>query len=127
MEKEHINPPEPAQEQHAGSNNDTCENKHKASNSLSTIIEQMQVSESTATAARAILDPLEQGKAPSRALVELVVKALNHDEDVRNAEATGYLRGRNETIEAATSSIDNNTAQQPVNFPVYRRRSFWEK
>ena len=94
--------------------------------SLDDIIGDMNISGSVAATAKAILEPLEKGTAPSKSIVELIVKALNHDEDVKNADAAGYLRGRNETIEAATRAIEEQEAQ-PITFPVYRKRSFWDK
>lgn len=94
--------------------------------SLDDIIGDMNISGSVAATAKAILEPLEKGTAPSKSIVELIVKALNHDEDVKNADAAGYLRGRNETIEAATRAIEEQEPQ-PITFPVYRKRSFWDK
>ena len=94
--------------------------------SLDDIIGDMNISGSVAATAKAILEPLEKGTAPSKSIVELIVKALNHDEDVKNADAAGYLRGRNETIEAATRAIEEQ-GPQPITFPVYRKRSFWDK
>ena len=89
------------------------------------ILDSMGVSESIATSTRAILEPFENGGAPSKSIVKLIVQALNHDEEMKNAEAAGYIRGRNETIEMATKP-NNEKDSQPVNFPVYRRRSFWD-
>ena len=88
------------------------------------ILEKLGVSESIATSARAIIDSLEAGKTPGENFVKLIVNALNHDEDIKNAEAAGYVRGRNEVIETATK-VDES-APKPVNFPVYRKRSFWD-
>lgn len=47
---------------------------------------------------------------------------------LRNADAEGYLRGRNESIEAATPSQfapTPPTAATPV-FPIYNHRSVWD-
>ena len=92
---------------------------------VTAILERLGVSESTATSARTIIDSIEAGKTPGENFVKLIVNALNHDEDMRNAEAAGYLRGRNETIEAASNLQDEQTPK-PVNFPIYRKRSFWD-
>ena len=92
---------------------------------VTAILERLGVSESTATSARTIIDSIEAGKPPSENFVKLIVNALNHDEDMKNAEAAGYLRGRNETIEAASNLQDEQTPK-PVNFPIYRKRSFWD-
>ena len=89
------------------------------------ILERLGVSESTATTARALLESLEGGKSPGENLVKLIVNALNHDEDLKNAEAAGYLRGRNESIDQALSPVKDQQST-PVHFPVYRKRSFWE-
>ena len=89
------------------------------------ILKQLGVSDNIATSARALLDTIKDGKAPSENFVKLIVNALNHDEDIKNAEAAGYLRGRNEVIEMA-SKVDNDQEPTPVNFPIYRKRSFWD-
>ena len=83
------------------------------------------MSQSIANSAKAIIDSIEPGKTPSESFVKLIVGALNHDEDLKNAEAAGYLKGRNEVIEAANKLAEEQTPK-PVNFPVYRRRSFWD-
>ena len=88
-------------------------------------MERLGVSESIATSARAILDTIEAGKAPGENFVKLIVNALNHDDDIKNAEAAGYLRGRNEAIDQAIS-LNDDQQPKPVNFPVYRKRSFWD-
>ena len=92
---------------------------------VAAILKKMGVSDSIATTARTIIDSLETSKTPGENFVRLIVNALNHDEDVKNAEATGYLRGRNEVIEVANHFNDEMTPK-PVNFPVYRKRSFWD-
>lgn len=89
------------------------------------ILERLGVSESIATSARAILDTIEAGKTPGENFVKLIVNALNHDDDIKNAEAAGYLRGRNEAIDQAIS-LNDDQQPNPVNFPVYRKRSFWD-
>lgn len=102
-----------------------CDTEPAGDNLVGTILGKLGVSESTATAAKAIIDALETTKAPTESFVKLIVNALNHDEDIKNAEAAGYLRGRNEVIEAATKPEDQDT--KPVNFPIYRKRSFWDR
>ena len=89
------------------------------------ILERLGVSDSVAASTRALLDTVKDGKAPGENFVKLIVSALSHDEDIKNAEAAGYLRGRNEVIEAATKA-DNDQEPTPVNFPIYRKRSFWD-
>ena len=92
---------------------------------ISDIIDSMNLSDSIATSAKAILEPLEKGAAPGENMVKLIVNALNHDEDVKNAETAGYLRGRNEVIDEASKACDEREPQ-PVNFPIYSKRSFWD-
>lgn len=101
-----------------------CEKKNEVPR-ISDIIDSMNLSDSIATSAKAILEPLEKGAAPGENMVKLVVNALNHDEDVKNAETAGYLRGRNEVIDEASKACDEREPQ-PVNFPIYRKRSFWD-
>lgn len=61
--------------------------------------------------------------------VRTLAQMVNRDEDLRNAEAQGYLRGRNEKIEA-TQHFDttppDETPPAPMPFPAYRRRSVWD-
>ena len=103
----------------------TAANETQQESTIDNILSTLGVSDSVATSAKAILDPIVKGDTPTQGLVALVVKALSHDDDVKNAEAAGYLRGRNETIEVANKFDDKEP--QPVNFPIYRKRSFWDK
>ncbi len=90
------------------------------------LLEKMGVSESIATSARVIVQSLREGNASSESIVKLVVQALCHDEDLKNAETQGYLRGRNEVIAAASTPPDDKSPR-PLNFPIYTKRSFWDK
>lgn len=99
--------------------------EEQQSDAVAAILDRLGVSDSIATSARAIIDGIEAGKAPSENFVKLIVNALSHDEDMKNAEAAGYLRGRNEVIEAA-SKLNDDQQPKPVNFPIYRKRSFWD-
>ena len=90
------------------------------------LLEKLGVSESIATSARVIVQSLREGNASSESIVKLVVQALRHDEDLKNAETQGYLRGRNEVIAAASSAPDDKSPR-PLNFPIYTKRSFWDK
>lgn len=92
---------------------------------LGAIVDAMGLSENLSTSAKAILEPIEKGAVPGESLVKLIVSALTHDEDLKNAEAAGYLRGRNEVIDAATKACDGQEPQA-LNFPIYRKRSFWD-
>ena len=102
-----------------------AEPQEQRASQVESILTALGVSESVQASARAILEPIEKGVAPGESIVRLVVNALRHDEDVKNAEAEGYLRGRNEVIDAASKTRDQQ-GPQPVNFPVYRKTSFWE-
>ena len=61
-------------------------------------------------------------------LLSTLAQGITHDEDVQNADATGYLRGRNEKIETVLhpqpDQVDESQSA-PV-FPQYRRRSVWD-
>ena len=102
-----------------------AEPQEQRASQVERILIALGVSESVQASARAILEPIEKGVAPGESIVRLVVNALRHDEDVKNAEAEGYLRGRNEVIDAASKTRDQ-LGPQPVNFPIYRKTSFWE-
>jgi hypothetical protein len=61
-------------------------------------------------------------------LLTTLARGITHDEDVENADATGYLRGRNEKIEAVLHPQPDQadeTQTTPV-FPRYCRRSVWD-
>ena len=61
-------------------------------------------------------------------LLAILARGIRHDDDVQNADATGYLRGRNEKIEAVLhpqSLVEDEAPATPV-FPRYCRRSIWE-
>ena len=61
-------------------------------------------------------------------LLTTLARGITHDEDVQNADATGYLRGRNEKIEAVLhpQPQDEDEAQATPVFPRYCRRSIWD-
>ena len=61
-------------------------------------------------------------------LLTTLARGVTHDNDVQNADATGYLRGRNEKIEAMLHPqflVEDEAPATPV-FPRYCRRSIWE-
>lgn len=68
--------------------------------------------------------------AASDELIKALALAVRHDEDVSNAEAQGYVRGRNENIEAQCGfyhpQSSDDIAIEDVNFPRYMRRSVWD-
>ena len=61
-------------------------------------------------------------------LLATLARGISHDEDVQNADAAGYLRGRNEKIEAVLHpqpDAGDESQTTPV-FPRYCRRSIWD-
>lgn len=68
------------------------------------------------------------GTAATDDLLATLVRGITHDADVRNADAEGYLRGRNEKIESVlppNPEPNDETECTPV-FPRYCRRSIWD-
>jgi len=62
-------------------------------------------------------------------LLALLHQGVKHDEDVRDADAAGYLRGRNDNIDAVLRTqpvADEAAAERRPMFPVYHRRSVWD-
>ena len=61
-------------------------------------------------------------------LLVTLARGITHDNDMQNADAAGYLRGRNEKIEAVMHpdpDDDGDREATPV-FPRYCRRSVWD-
>ena len=56
----------------------------------------------------------------------MLAQALNRDEDLKNADAAGYVRGRNEKIDIVNRFDGGETETRPVNFPLYNKRGFWD-
>lgn len=57
-----------------------------------------------------------------------LAQGIAHDEDVKNADAAGFLRGRNEKIETVMHQHPDHDVEPqstPV-FPRYCRRSVWD-
>jgi len=84
----------------------------------------MQLSESVIQQVHHLVATLGQG-AHDAHVVATLARGLTHDEDIRNADAAGYIRGRNEKIETTVPAPPDETHAQPV-FPIYRRRSVWD-
>ena len=63
-------------------------------------------------------------------LLATLARGISHDEDVQNADAAGYLRGRNEKIEVVLHPEPQDEEEGPATatpvFPRYCRRSIWE-
>lgn len=84
---------------------------------------QLGLDEETQSQLKDVLQPLQAAVITPR-LVEMLASALRHDEDVSNAEAAGYVRGRNDNIDARLHPQQQQPAAQ--SFPRYVRRSVWE-
>lgn len=97
-----------------------------ASPTLADRITELHLDENTT----ASLTELTQGLQPDQVTPELLAtlaRGVTHDDDVQNADAAGYLRGRNEKIEVVLhpQPQDEEPQPQPV-FPRYCRRSIWD-
>ena len=87
---------------------------------------QLGLSDAIASVVEEVLAPLEHGRL-SRNVVKLIAQAIGRDEDLKNAEAAGYLRGRNEKIELMNRTAEPPEAEvKPAAFPRYAKRSFWD-
>ncbi len=63
-------------------------------------------------------------------VITTLARGITHDDDVQNADAAGYLRGRNEKIEAVLQPDPDQEPEKPEpmpSFPRYCRRSIWDK
>ncbi len=74
-----------------------------------------------------LLATLPEG-AVSHHLISVLAGGLTRDQAVEQAEADGYLRGKNERIEAVAHVPPAEAEAAPAvpPFPVYRRRSVWD-
>lgn len=79
----------------------------------------------TATAIVAMLDRMGAASVTTED-VEFLAKAFSCDEDLKNADAAGYLRGRNENIEATHNFPNSDGQTSEATFPRYARRSIWD-
>ncbi len=87
----------------------------------------LKLDEATHSQVRKLIDKIGKGDL-DESTVSLLSHAVNHDEEVKNAEAEGYLRGRNEKIEQATQPMPiEQEATAPATFPRYRKRSVWDR
>ena len=87
----------------------------------------LELDEDTASRLTQLTEGLD-GASASDDLLKTLVQGITHDADVQNADAEGYLRGRNEKIEAVLPpkpDRDDETVTTPV-FPRYCRRSIWD-
>ena len=75
-----------------------------------------------------ILQPVARGEV-SDGVIGMIAQALSRDEDLKNADAEGYRRGRNEKIDLLTRpmSVLDEPETQPAQFPRYARHSIWDR
>ena len=64
----------------------------------------------------------------SAATIRTILAGVTHDDDVRNADGEGYLRGRNEKIEFENRFDQSAEARAERNSvtPRFARRSIWD-
>jgi len=90
------------------------------------VAKQLGLSDAIASVVEEVLAPLEQGKLSGN-VVKLLAQAMHRDEDLKNADAAGYLRGRNEKIEIVNrTAVPPEAEVKPAAFPRYAKRSFWD-
>ena len=97
-----------------------------ASPTLADKIAAMDLDEQTASQLTKLTEGMDSD-AVSTTLLTTLARGIAHDTDVQNADAAGYLRGRNEKIEAVLQPEPEEESPQatPV-FPRYCRRSIWD-
>lgn len=99
-----------------------------ASPTLDERIAAMELQEDVCDRLRELVQGLGDGNVSAELLATLA-QGITHDSDVQDADTTGYLRGRNEKIEAVMhpqpQDRDAETMSAPV-FPRYCRRSIWD-
>ena len=98
-----------------------------ASPTLAEQISALQVDDNTARRLQEIAAELGLDTLPTEVLSTLA-RGITHDDDVQNADAAGYLRGRNEKIEAVLhpQPQDEEEAHATPVFLRYCRRSIWD-
>ena len=99
----------------------------EASPTLADRIAALGANEETARRLTELTEGLENEKATDDLLATLA-RGITHDDDVQNADAAGYLRGRNEKIEAVLHPEPEgpDESQTTPVFPRYCRRSIWD-
>ena len=99
-----------------------------ASPTLAERIEALGLDEDTATRLTVLTLGMDDTAATDELLTTLV-QGITHDADVENANAEGYLRGRNEKIETVLPPKRDAMGEEPEStpvFPQYCRRSIWD-
>ena len=108
------------------SNEPVEESKTSFSKAVAQAAQSLGLSDTMTAALEEILAPLAQGKLSGN-VVKLLAQAIHRDEDLKNADAAGYLRGRNEKIEIVNrTAVPPEAEVKPAAFPRYAKRSFWD-
>lgn len=94
--------------------------------SVSPLLERLEPEK--ANRVRQIVDNLATGQPLDEATLTILLHGLDHDEDVRDADTQGYLRGRNEKIDAivARPTPLDDAPEATSLIPRYDRRSIWD-
>ena len=77
---------------------------------------------------RQLVETLANGEPLNEETLTILLHGLEHDEDVRDADAQGYIRGRNEKIDAVTTRpvpLDD-APETTMLIPHCDRRSIWD-
>lgn len=98
-----------------------------ASPTLADRIAQLGLDESSSNRLSQLTGGLDAASL-SPELLSTLARGITHDQDVENADAAGYLRGRNEKIEAVLppQPEPNDECDKVPVFPRYCRRSIWD-
>lgn len=94
-------------------------------NDVKAIVDNLSISADDRDTLNAIVGKLKSGQLDADTIAT-IAQGITHNADVENAEAQGYLRGKNEQIEALAKFADDDNSE-PVNFPRYARRSIWDR
>lgn len=96
-------------------------------NALASKLEALGLDDATTNRLTELTTGLE-AEALSPELLDTLARGVTRDDDVKNADAAGYLRGRNEKIEAVLHQQphDEEEASPTPVFPRYCRRSIWD-
>ena len=86
-----------------------------------------QVDADTVAQLKNICGEIARGEV-SETAIRTILAGVTHDDDVRNADGEGYLRGRNEKIELENRFDSNAEARAERNsvMPRFARRSIWD-
>jgi hypothetical protein len=79
----------------------------------------------TAVAIKGILAPVANGTVDEK-IVNMLAQALSRDEDLKNADSAGYIRGRNEKIDVINRFDSDEPSTTGAGFPRYNKKSFWD-